>query len=102
MASVNLQYENLGTNCTDRLDSTIKYLENTIAILQSTNIPSNFSGRNELLNVIASLRNERQVLMNVKSSIICSNNDYNRVVDDLLSRANLLPVGRIEKRSSII
>lgn len=102
MAKVNLAYDNMNTNCIDRLDSTIKYLNSILNYLQAFNIPSDFNRRTQLLNIISSLRKQKAQLQNARNSIINSNNDYNNVISSLNDNASKLPVSKIKKRSSII
>lgn len=102
MAKVNLAYDNMNTNCIDRLDSTIKYINSILNYLQAFNIPSDFNRRTQLLNIISSLRKQKAQLQNARNSIINSNNDYNNVISSLNDNASKLPVSKIKKRSSII
>ena len=102
MSSINLQYGNISTNCLDKIDSVIKSLNKSLNYLQAFDIPRDFSRRTQLLNAISNIKIHQQDLMNIRNSIVNSNNDYNSVTDNILDVANHLPVDKIKKRSTII
>lgn len=102
MATVELDYGRVENNCIVPIDNVIDYLNEAINYLQQFSIPSDFSKRTALYNIIADLKNQRALLSDVKKSIVNSNKNYDSMIDKLDQQASQLPVYHVRTRSTII
>ena len=102
MARVELDSTGLKSGCIIKLNDAIIAVNKTLNYFDYFDIPYDFSKRENLVNVEAKLRNIKKDLNYVKQWILDSNDNYNKLIDNLKSQANKLPNYRVKQRNNII
>lgn len=102
MSKVNLDSQNLNSRCLINLCDSINTIDRALDIFNGFDIPSDFSKRNELLNVRNKLRDINTSLSDVKSWLENSCNDYDKLISNLKNQARQLPIEQIKQRTNII
>lgn len=102
MAKLSLNYDPIKANGINYLDNAINYLNSVISYLQQNSVPGDFYRYNTFINTLSDLKTQRDKLVKFKNWLVGSNNDYDNLLSKLEVHASTLPVGRINRRTSVV
>ena len=102
MAKVDIDSTNLKNGFINYINDAISEVNKVIRYLDNISIPYDFSRRSELLGVESTFREIKSNLENVKSWVVESNDDFNKVISAIKDYNEQLPQYTIRQRTTII
>lgn len=102
MAKVDLDSTSLKNGFIMYINDAIADINKILNYFDNFSIPYDFSRRNELINVENSFRQIKSQLQNVKSWVVESNDDFNKVISSIKDLNEQLPQYTIKQRTTIL
>lgn len=102
MAKIDLDSTNMKSMFSINMRDTISAINKVLSIYDSMDIPSDFSKRQELRNVMERFKDINNNLDDIYDAVIGSNSDYNTLITNLKDQANKLPTYTIKSRNTIV
>lgn len=102
MAKVDIDSTNLKNGFINYINDAISEVNKVIRYLDNISIPYDFSRRSELSGVESTFREIKSNLENVKSWVVESNDDFNKVISAIKDYNEQLPQYTIRQRTTII
>ena len=102
MAKVDIDSTNLKNGFINYINDAISEVNKILMYFDNFSVPYDFSRRSELNSVEQSFRDIKKQLEDVKSWVVDSNNDFNKVISAIKDYNELLPQYTIRQRTTII
>ena len=102
MAKIDLDSTNMKSMFSINMRDTISAINNVLSIYDSMEIPSNFSKRQELRDIMERFKTISNNLDDIYNDVIGSNSDYNNLISNLKDQANKLPTYTIKGRNNVV
>lgn len=102
MAKVDIDSTNLKNGFINYINDAISEVNKILTYFDNFSVPYDFSRRSELNSVEQSFRDIKKQLEDVKSWVVDSNNDFNKVISAIKDYNELLPQYTIRQRTTII
>ena len=102
MAKVDIDSTNLTNGFIVYINDAISEINKVLRYFDNFSVPYDFSRRSELNSVENTFREIKSQLENIKSWVVDSNNDFNKVISAIKDYNEMLPQYTIRQRTTII